>query len=860
MRPLVGPAALLLVASATSAQQTPSARGAVDSVLRSERFVAPAQSIVDAVLAPRYRNVSLTEINSERTWFINELGDGPVTMEVFSKPFHELGGLFLDFRAHRNRNLTIRSNVGLELIAARDGSTTPVALPAGVRISDAAWSPDGKSVAFFGHTPDGSHLWVADAATGKARQVTKVPVLATLTTGFEWTDDSRQLATVLMPEPRGSMPVESAVPTGPQVKLAEEKDKNRLRNYASLMATSHHQALLEWHTTGQVALVDVQTRAVTKIGQPAMVERVDVAPDGKYLRVTRMVKPFSYIVPVGNFGRVEELWSATGAVVAKLTEEPLNVGVDTSRTPTAPGVGGGDAARDGRREIVWRPHGPGLWFLEQGSEPTGSDTLAIGDERPRRKDRLRQWLPPFDSAQITTVLENGSRLSTLRFALNGKTVFLSERTGQNVHEFALFLAEPTKKYTVARYRADDVYANPGTLIPEFGLMPVANPFAEFGVPGRVIRPVKVSSDGERAFLAGTTYDRNPTITGPKTFIDRIELRTGEKTRLFESGNDRLFERVLAYQKLDSVQLIVSRESATEPPQSFRRDRDALVQLTQNVDPTPDLTRAPKESFIVERPDGFKFKVNVTLPPGYQPGTRLPAMFWFYPREYAGQAEYDRGARTFNRNAFQVFGARSMQILARAGYAVVEPDAPIVGSAGQMNNNYENDLRNNLAAVIDEIDRRGLVDRTRIGIGGHSYGAFSTVNAMAHTPFFKAGIAGDGNYNRTLTPLAFQSERRDLWEAKDTYLQMSPLLHANNLTGALLMYHGLGDQNVGTDPINSPRLFQALNGLGKPTAMYLYPFEDHGPATKETLLDLWGRWTAWLDKYVKNAGPKGKDVS
>ena len=178
----------------------------------------------------------------------------------------------------------------------------------------------------------------------------------------------------------------------------------------------------------------------------------------------------------------------------------------------------------------------------------------------------------------------------------------------------------------------------------------------------------------------------------------------------------------------------------------------------------------------------------------------------------------------------------------------------------MNNNYENDLRNNLAAVIDEIDRRGLVDRTRIGIGGHSYGAFSTVNAMVHTPFFKAGIAGDGNYNRTLTPLAFQNERRDLWEAKDTYLQMSPLLYANNLTGALLLYHGLGDQNVGTDPINSPRLFQALNGLGKPASMYLYPFEDHGPATKETLLDLWGRWTAWLDKYVKNAGPKGKDVS
>ena len=855
----VGPVALLFAASVASAQ-APAALSGADSVLRSERYVAPAPSIADAVLAPRYRSVVLTEINSDRTWFIHELGDGPVTMDVFSKPFHELGGLFVDFRANRNRNLTIRSNVGLELISALDGSKATVALPPGLRISDATWSPDGKRVAFFGHTPDGSHLWVADAATGKARQVTKAPVLATLMTSFEWTDDSRQLATVLPPDTRGPMPVESAAPTGPQVKLAEEKDKNRLRNYASLMATPYHQALLEWHATGQVALVDVTTRAVTKIGQPAMVERVDVGPDGTFLRVTRMVKPFSYIVPVGNFGRVEEMWTASGTVIATLSQEPLNVGVDTSRTPTAPGVGGGDAARDGRREIVWRPDGPGLWFLEQGPAPVGGDSLALGEQRPRRKDRLRQWLPPFDSTQVTTVFETDARLSNLRYALSGKAVFLTERAGQNAHEFAVLLAEPAKKYTLARYRADDVYANPGTLIPEAGLMPVADPFAEFGVPGRIIRPVKVSADGESAFFAGTKYDRNPTITGPKTFIDRVLIRSGEKTRLFESGNDGIYERVLAYRTLDSLQVIVSRESASEPPQAFRRDRDGLVQLTHNVDPTPDLTKAPKESFIVERPDGFKFKVNVTLPPDYKPGTRLPALFWFYPREYSGQDEYDRGARTFNKNAFQVFGARSMQILARAGYAVVEPDAPIVGPAGQMNNNYENDLRNNLAAVIDEIDRRGLVDRTRIGIGGHSYGAFSTVNAMVHTPFFKAGIAGDGNYNRTLTPLAFQTERRDLWEAKDTYLQMSPLLYANNLTGALLMYHGLGDQNVGTDPINSPRLFQALNGLGKPASMYLYPFEDHGPATKETLLDLWGRWTAWLDKYVKSAGPKSKDVS
>ena len=205
--------------------------------------------------------------------------------------------------------------------------------------------------------------------------------------------------------------------------------------------------------------------------------------------------------------------------------------------------------------------------------------------------------------------------------------------------------------------------------------------------------------------------------------------------------------------------------------------------------------------------------------------------------------------------FTVPGPRSMSLITLAGYALVEPDVPIVGPAGRMNDNYVPDLRNSLWAAIDECDKRGLIDRDRLACGGHSYGAFSTANAMAHTPFFKAGIAGDGNYNRTLTTMSFQTERRHLWDARETYLEMSPLLWANRVNGALLMYHGMEDANVGTDPINAEHLFMALDGLGKPAALYMYPYEGHGPASKETTLDLWARWVAWLDLYVKN--PKKK---
>jgi dipeptidyl aminopeptidase/acylaminoacyl peptidase len=305
---------------------------------------------------------------------------------------------------------------------------------------------------------------------------------------------------------------------------------------------------------------------------------------------------------------------------------------------------------------------------------------------------------------------------------------------------------------------------------------------------------------------------------------------------------------------EAKRLILSRQNATTPPQQFLWDNGNVKQLTNNEDLFSDLTRMVVQRFTVTRADGFTFRTVVYLPQDYKEGTRLPGFFWFYPREYTSQQQYDggRGGGPAQPSTnFPNFGTSSKQFLVRLGYAVIENDAPIVGPQGQMNNNYINDLRNNLAATIDELDRRMLVDRHRLAIGGHSYGAFSTVNAMVNTPFFKAGIAGDGAYNRTLTPLGFQTERRDLWEAPNVYLEMSPFLRANNLSGALLMYHGMHDQNVGTDPVNSIRLFHALNGLGKTVSLYNYPFEDHGPSSRETLLDLWSRWAAWLDKYVKN---------
>jgi len=376
-------------------------------------------------------------------------------------------------------------------------------------------------------------------------------------------------------------------------------------------------------------------------------------------------------------------------------------------------------------------------------------------------------------------------------------------------------------------------------------------------------PIWVSPDGTSVYFQGSTGGgaRGAANAPPaKPFIDKVAIKTGERTRLFEGENTGITETISTVIDPEMKKLVVSRQSPTTPPQQFLFDNGTRKQLTNNEDLFSDLTRMVVHRIVVTRADGFTFRTTVYLPSDYKEGTRLPGFFWFYPAEFASQEAYNGrggGGPAPAPTTFPNFGTLSKQFFVRLGYAVIENDAPIVGPTGEMNNNYVNDLRNNLAATIDELDKRMFIDRHRLGIGGHSYGAFSTVNAMVNTPFFKAGIAGDGAYNRTLTPLGFQNERRDLWQAPNVYLDMSPFMRANQLSGALLMYHGLHDQNVGTDPVNSIRLFHALNGLGKTVALYNYPVEDHGPASRETLLDLWSRWAAWLDKYVKNPAPPNK---
>ncbi|HJP82879.1 MAG TPA: prolyl oligopeptidase family serine peptidase [Fimbriimonadaceae bacterium] len=824
------------------------------NAIAAESYIRPAKEIEDAVTAPWYRNSGAGIISPDRTRSIVAVSAGLPKLVDMARPYHNLGGLQIDWRANRARNFSFRRTSEFQVVNLADGKTVTINPPRSATLGSPNWSPDGKRIAYFAHFDTGTYIWVADASTGKSKQISSTPVLATLETQFEWLGDSRRIVAVFVPSKRAAMPTPGEVAATPLVKISDDKP-NQLRTYAGLMNSPYEFDLLEWHATGQLGVADAESGKLRLIGKPAMIENISPEADGNAFRVTLMERPFSYLLPTSSFPEREVIWSVDGAQLVELSKRPLRMG----------GPPANAASNDNdKRSITWRPDGQGLSFLQvtpsgrRESAPSdppedeqgrgggqgrfGGGAGAGAQLRPGQKDRVMQWVAPFGEKDFKTIWESDQRINSVQYSEDGKTLFVSQSVNGRNRVSAVRLDNPTKLYTIVESPTGDnsFYEDSGNLVTREGM-----------IAGSVVR---VSSDGKNVYLAGTSYSKDPEKVAPKNFLDRVEIETGKKERIFESNADR--SETVSMLDGDGTRFIVTRQSPTAISQTYLVDAMAkkdIRQLTQNRDYAPDLTQATRRKYVVTRPDGIKFQVEVTLPAGAKPGSKLPAFFWFYPSEFVDQATYDRSKRTFNKNNFQGVSPTAKLILLRAGYALVEPDCPIIGPDTRKNDGYVPQLRNNLAATIDAICDDGLIDRNKLAIGGHSYGAFSTLNAMVHTPFFKAGIAGDGNYNRLLTPFGFQSEQRQLWESRETYLSMSPMLYLEQLTGAILLYHSLDDQNMGTEPSNSPRLFAALEALGKPAALYMYPYEDHGPIAEETVLDQWARFVAWLDKWVKNGG-------
>lgn len=965
-------AAAFTVVGAAPGQQAPTKPApakeppvnAQKELLSKEAFLTPPKEIADALKAMQTENVTLSNLSPDGKKFVVVKSDGPVPVERLGRHHVILGELAFEPDARRSHDFYVRSDAGYEIFYPKDKRTVKVQLPAQSRAARPTWSPDGKQLAFFAHFEDATHIYVADAETGASKKVTPYPVVASMVTSFQWSKDGKRIQTVLVPDDgKKELPKAGAVATEPKVRVTRG-GPNPSRTYRFLLDTPQDMALLEYVLTGQLALVDVADGKVEKVGPPAMYRTVAMSPSEDVYRVTQVKKPFSYFVPVANFGSTESFVNKEGKSLYTVLDRNLRSGNPDAAAATTPaaggqggrgaggrgGAGGGRGGRgaggganpmttqpptdptqqppvtdptnpnqpptdptqppvdpdapprpftpaadpDGKRELDWRPDGVGLSYMQL--EPAKP-----GDDKAPRNDRLMQWMPPFGANDTKVIYSTPNRITGLVYSPDAKYAFVTQVIDNQRTILAIDLADTKKTYVIAKGQGGGA----GPVVPPTHGGPAPAPRAvtpdKKGEQGRGLRGgqqpgaqgrggftggggptlvtrtgpggiavARMTANGE-VFLTGTGRGGAGGVGrgaggeqgrggaqpgggfgGGRPTIDKVHVLTGKTTRVFESKAD-VNETLEGFDDEVSTVYTTRRSGAVSDAYMTDVPSGKSTKLTNNVDPAPWARKLKVERFTATRVDGVRINIRVTLPPDAK--GKLPALFWIYPREYADAQTYMNGAGRGGANpaATQV-GPRSMSMVTLLGYALVEPDVPIIGPAGRMNDNYIPDLRNSLWAAIDELDKRGVIDRDRLACGGHSYGAFSTANAMAHTPFFKAGIAGDGNYNRLLTPMSFQTERRNLWDARETYLNMSPLLYANQIQGALLMYHGMDDQNVGTNPMNAEHLFAALDGLGKPAALYMYPYEGHGPIAKETLGDMWARWAIWLDMYVKNPKP------
>lgn len=787
-----------------------------------------------AVQAFFERDTNFANLNHpgpDGTTFLVPLSTELSTLARLGEPTARLAELELRLDVRRPWHLDTYGIYGFRFYRLDARTFVDVGLPEGSFASDFMWSPDGSQVAFLLH-PHGTptELWVANTVTGEARAVTSEAVNALVGTRsqgqgsrpsdmVQWTPEGT-LLTLLVPADLGSPPVRPAVPPAPGIRRTPD-EAVQTRTFPNLLNDDHDADVLEYHALSQLAEVSLDGQ-VRRLGEAAMWTSIALSPRGDYLMATRVERPFSFLVAWGSFPRRTVVLSRTsGDEVAELQALPLREG-----------GGWGGAGGEARRDLQWRPDGAGLAWIANAEAGNGQRLVLAPD--PARLD------------EVITVAVSEFPLQRVYYTEDGRHALApSSRQGRSGVVYFDLRSESgdttTADLPAGRLLLDYVAQDdPLTLRGDLYTRRTA-----WGTEVAVL-----STDASATWITGPGFRAD---FRPQPFVDRVSIEDGSLTRIFEGSRD-LWEQPLVALDPDFSRLIVRREGKQVFPDSwlYQGEGQPMENLTRNPDPFPELTAAERIDFSFTRRDGLEVQARVSLPIDYTPGTRVPAVFWTYPREYTTPEGYTRAAiRSRNHNRFhQVTWLRWSDLWLSQGYAVVDPDIPIVGE--NYNDTYIQNLVDATYAAIRAVDGLGVVDVDRIGHGGHSYGAFTTLNLAAHAPFFRAGIAGHGAYNRTLTPNGFQSERRTLWEAPHTYMAISPFFHAHQIQMPLLLYHGADDNNTGTWPMQSERLIQALTGLGKDAVLYMYPFESHTPRAIENNLDMWARWLEWFDHYVKDA--------
>ncbi|WP_410221568.1 prolyl oligopeptidase family serine peptidase [Pedobacter sp.] len=779
-------------------------------------YQKPAKEIVDLLLAKPTPGVS---IDSKAEWILFSERNPYPSIEELAMPEYKIAGMRINPNNYSPSRQTFINNFSLKNI--KTGKTVAITgLPATLYAGNVRWNPSENKIAFTQTGQNRIDLYVIDVATGKAAKVNKQPLNAILGSSIIWVDDQTLIYQVAT-KAASMAPARPLAPKGPTVQenLGKVAPSATIQD---LIKSPYDEQLFEFFATSQ--LVQNKNGVETPIGSPAIYSSVSLSPDKNYFLVRTIKKPFSYLVSAGGFPSVVKIIDRSGKMVKQLADLP-----STEVRPS-----GYDNVQNVPRNFDWRD--------DEAATITWAQPLDSGliKKKVEYHDAVYELKAPFNGS-AKELFKTKTRYAGTSWG-NATLALVREisRTNQT-SKLNRFNPSTGTLETLYELNTTDAYNNPGSPVTEKN---------KFG------RQVILTTDNGTKLLLNNTTGASP--KGDLPFLAKFDLNT-KKSEILWRCQEGSFETVTDVLDPQKLVLLTRRESKTDVPNYFIKNlvlKTADRQITNFTNPYTALDGVSKQKISYKRADGIDLTGDLYLPKGYNKDKDgpLPVLIWAYPREFnsANDAAQVRGSE----NKFTMVSSGGPLFFVTQGYAVLDnAEMPIVAKEGKRpNDSFVEQLKLNAEAAINKLSEMGVGDRNRMAVGGHSYGAFMTANLLAHTNLFKAGIARSGAYNRTLTPFGFQNEDRTYWQAPQLYYEMSPFSYADKIKTPILLIHGEMDDNQGTFPINSERLFNAIKGHGGTTRFVYLPYEAHGYRAKENIMHMLWETNRWLDTYVKNAKP------
>ncbi len=768
--------------------------------------------LVDVQLAPSV----LLDDNNENMVLLYR--DAYKTIEELSQEELRLGGLRIDPKTNIGSRVTYYNNVKVQHIDKKKSKIVQVVgLPENPRLANFRWSPDQTKIAFTNTTINGVSVWVLDINETVVKKLTNDSVNANLGDVINWFEDSEVLLVKIISDSRNSLiDTKVAIPTGPTVSVSDGK-KAQNRTYQDLLKNKNDEFNFEQLALSDLYKISLDGKNEKWLGS-AMYSSVTFSPDGNYVMVVTVEKPFSYLVTYRRFPSKTNIYTKNAQLIETVLEVPLIEDLPV----------GFMATREGPRRLSWRSDKPSSLIYAKALD--GGDPKNNVDFR----DEVFEWEAPFKD-EPKSILKTINRYSGIQWG--NENVAIASDYWWNTRNTKSYIFNPSNNeqdlVIIEDRNYQDKYSDPGYFVTKRNSM------------GSYI----LDLDGNWAYLIGDGFSEN----GQFPFVDKLDLKSLKKERVYTSEFTDKYESLREYNP-EKDQLLVRIESKSEYPNYYFKNikNNKIKQITYFENPFLSIQNVKKEVITYKRDDGLELSGTLYLPVDYDinSGDKAPMILWAYPEEFKDKSSAGQNTKNPNRFTYPYYGSPVYWVT--KGYVVLNNASfPIVGEGDdEPNDTFRKQLVANAKAAIDAVDSLGYIDRNRVAVGGHSYGAFMVANLLSHSDLFAAGIARSGAYNRTLTPFGFQSEERSYWEAPEVYYDMSPFMHADKMKTPLLLIHGEADNNSGTYPMQSERYFNALKGLGSTVRLVILPKESHGYRAKESILHLLWEQDQWLENNVK----------